>query len=267
MFGTLVICLPSPHRGGNIVAKHGGCSKTFQTENTAQSYIGWFSDVSHEVLPVTAGYRWVLTYNLAIDPASSTYPGRPSAALALNGAKPLRHTLRRWLSQPKEERDSNFLCYALDHPHTEANISHGALQTRDKVVVDVFHQLSWGMRFHLFLAVLEKSDMGECDGDWESRGRGDYYYEQRYEDEDANEDDENGAFHTMQDVLETEYSIVKLVDLAGHTVGSGGSLDVEDILEGEDAFLGTDAEERDYEGYMGNSVRPRQSLSPCSLGN
>jgi hypothetical protein len=39
MFGTLVICLPSPHQGGNLVAKHCGTSKTFKTDNSAQSYL------------------------------------------------------------------------------------------------------------------------------------------------------------------------------------------------------------------------------------
>lgn len=68
MFGTLVICLPSPHEGGDVVVKHSGQAKTFSTSLVQPSVLCWYSDVHHEVLPVTSGYRCVLTYNLAIPP-------------------------------------------------------------------------------------------------------------------------------------------------------------------------------------------------------
>ncbi|KAK0708876.1 hypothetical protein B0T21DRAFT_247800, partial [Apiosordaria backusii] len=66
MFGTLVICLPSPHEGGDVVVTHCGQRRVFKTSEFEQSFICWYSDVTHEVVPVTLGYRWVLTYNLAI---------------------------------------------------------------------------------------------------------------------------------------------------------------------------------------------------------
>ncbi|KAK0716561.1 hypothetical protein B0T21DRAFT_425871 [Apiosordaria backusii] len=57
MFGTLVIALPSPHQGGDVVVKHCGQTMTFKTSEHPQSFVCWYSDVSHEVLPVTSGYR------------------------------------------------------------------------------------------------------------------------------------------------------------------------------------------------------------------
>lgn len=42
MFGTLVICLPSEHEGGAVVASHRGESKIFETASAFdQTYIDW----------------------------------------------------------------------------------------------------------------------------------------------------------------------------------------------------------------------------------
>ncbi len=45
MFGTLVISLPSKHRGGTVVTKHGGKTKTFETDKTEfdSSFIAWYA--------------------------------------------------------------------------------------------------------------------------------------------------------------------------------------------------------------------------------
>jgi len=250
MFGTLVICLPSPHKGGNVVARHCGTTKTFQTENASQSYIWWFSDVSHQVLPVTSGYRWVLTYNLAVDPTRAM--GRPSAALARTEAKPLRHALRRWLSQPKPHREADYLYYALDHEYTEANISHRGLKTRDLAVVNILHQLSAAMPFHIFLAVLEKSQLGSCEDEEDYYHTNQYY---RYDDEDDEDDvQEDMGFHELDEVFDTEYHIKKLVDLTGRQLGTQASFDLDNVLQEDKDLFPAEPDSEDYEGYMGNSV-------------
>lgn len=67
MFGTLVICLPSKHEGGEIVAAHTGQSRVFKTDTTSEfgySFAAWYSDVTHAIQPVLSGHRLVLTYNL-----------------------------------------------------------------------------------------------------------------------------------------------------------------------------------------------------------
>jgi hypothetical protein len=45
MFGTLVICLPSLHEGGEIYASHGGKEKLFKTAEPSEywySCLYWF---------------------------------------------------------------------------------------------------------------------------------------------------------------------------------------------------------------------------------
>lgn len=51
MFGTMVVCLPSAHEGGDLVLRHGDITKTFKSSEMQPSAFCWFSDVSHEVLP------------------------------------------------------------------------------------------------------------------------------------------------------------------------------------------------------------------------
>lgn len=45
MFGTLVICLPSKHDGGDVHLTHSGQSRAFETAKSSEfdySYIAWY---------------------------------------------------------------------------------------------------------------------------------------------------------------------------------------------------------------------------------
>ena len=67
MFASLVIVFPTPHEGGSLILRHKGQKWTFNPTFLGKSeigYIAFYSDVKHEVLPVTSGYRVTLTYNL-----------------------------------------------------------------------------------------------------------------------------------------------------------------------------------------------------------
>nr|VWO98178.1 Acetolactate synthase (EC [Ganoderma boninense] len=86
MFGSLVIVFPTPHEGGALKLRRaagngeGETSEwTFdssallaQQEHPSIAYVAFFSDVEHEVMPVTSGHRVTITYN------STTSPTRTS---------------------------------------------------------------------------------------------------------------------------------------------------------------------------------------------
>ncbi|KAK7409253.1 hypothetical protein QQX98_008563 [Neonectria punicea] len=244
MFGSLVICLPSAHQGGEVVLKHCGEKKIFKTSDFTQSIAYWYSDVSHEVLPVTSGYRWVVTYNLAINHAET----RPSAGLQKSEMKDLRAALERWLAKDDEEScEREFVYHVLDHDYTEANVSLKMLKTQDFARVQALKDMSKDLPIEIFLALLEKEEMGGVAYDpYESRRRGYGYCD--YEDEDA---DSEPDYHHIDDVLETKYTVKTLHDLEGHIVTQGLELDEDDILD-ENCFEDLEAEE-EYEGFMGNS--------------
>ena len=66
MFGSLVVCLPSQFTGGALVTRHQDRQVTLDWSSSpnATHWASFFSDVEHEVLPVTSGHRVTLTYNL-----------------------------------------------------------------------------------------------------------------------------------------------------------------------------------------------------------
>jgi hypothetical protein len=66
--GSIVICLPTPFEGGELVVSQEGTSHTFDFAKRARSTdISWaflFSDCEHEVLPVRKGTRVTLAYDV-----------------------------------------------------------------------------------------------------------------------------------------------------------------------------------------------------------
>ncbi|UPK97681.1 hypothetical protein LCI18_008616 [Fusarium solani-melongenae] len=65
--GSLVVCLPVAHKGGELVVRHRGNQVKFDWGPKTADTIQWgafFSDCEHEVLQVTEGHRMTLTYNL-----------------------------------------------------------------------------------------------------------------------------------------------------------------------------------------------------------
>lgn len=60
MFGTLVVVLPSPHRGGELVVRHAGHEVVVDLSEgdvSELSYAAFYADCEHEVRPVTEGNR------------------------------------------------------------------------------------------------------------------------------------------------------------------------------------------------------------------
>ena len=257
MFGTLVVCLPSAHQGGDVVVKHCGQAKVFSSSAMAQSYMAWYSDVSHEVLPVICGYRWVLTFNLTLD----TSIERPLAGGQQTQLRAVRQTLSRWLSVPPENRENKCLSHVLDHNYTEANMSIGALETRDLARVQALRDLSIELGYELVLGLLTKEENGTIEHDYYGYRHG-YGYEE--EDEDEEDEDEEGV-HPMDDVTDSSHSVETLFDLEGTVVAKELDLAEDDLLT--DTYF-EDREGEEDRGYTGNEVclirRGRKIFRMCA---
>ncbi|KAF5606868.1 2OG-Fe(II) oxygenase superfamily [Fusarium subglutinans] len=241
MFGTLVVNLPSPHTGGDVVLKHCGEKVKYSSSKQEASCAAWYSDVHHEVLPVTSGYRWVLTYNLAID---QSLP-RPSAALKRSELRPLRHCIRRWLARDPSSRKNPFIYHILDHEYTEDSISFRALKGPDIARVTALRQACKGLPVTIFLTLLEREDRGNVEFDpsdlqYNYRGAmGEY------------DDEYDGGYHCLEEVLESEYRLMTVRDLQGKIVAGQMAIDEENITD-PDVFSDMCPVKEDYEGYMGN---------------
>ncbi|KAJ8522077.1 hypothetical protein ONZ45_g1262 [Pleurotus djamor] len=72
MFGSLVLILPIPHKGGELVLRPAGqIGATIDSSKSSAAsgksvikYAAFYGDIEHEVLPVKSGNRVTLTYNL-----------------------------------------------------------------------------------------------------------------------------------------------------------------------------------------------------------
>ncbi|KAI4860943.1 hypothetical protein F4820DRAFT_85370 [Hypoxylon rubiginosum] len=239
MFGTLVISLPSSHEGGDVVVKHCGVEKTLQTSKEDMSCLFWYSDVSHEVLPLTAGYRWVLTYNLAIDPAAEL----PTADGLLEN-QDLRRALESW----SRDVESGSMAptprhWILTHKYTEANISYQGLKTVDRECVRYLQKMCGELDFDLFLATLEKEESGPCEKDSAHLYDGaEPYGEQVVEAQCYS--------HELEYVCNEYYRSKYIFDLSGNQLAANMPLDgYNNILDGG---FGGEPDQEDYGEYMGN---------------
>lgn len=94
LLGSLVIVLPTPHTGGELLLRHNeeswkvdfGSLTSDAAGNPKIGFVAFYSDVEHEVLPVTSGCRITLTYNLK-------WSSSPSARLPVDSIhhRALRH--------------------------------------------------------------------------------------------------------------------------------------------------------------------------------
>jgi 2OG-Fe(II) oxygenase superfamily len=66
---TLIVCLPSEHKGGELRIEHLGSTRTVDFSGRARDddlleFAAFFTDCTHEVLPVTEGWRVVVQYDV-----------------------------------------------------------------------------------------------------------------------------------------------------------------------------------------------------------
>ncbi|KAL8713124.1 MAG: hypothetical protein Q9220_002645 [cf. Caloplaca sp. 1 TL-2023] len=153
MFATMVICLPSLHEGGELVLTHHGTEYVVKSEEASefgQTHIAWYSDVVHEIKPVTRGYRLVLTYNLI----RKAGPGMSAAAIVHERVM-LEDILRTWQTCYKEDSAPNKkLIYMLQHDYSEASLRLDGLKGHDRLMGQNLQESCEKEKFTILLAHL-----------------------------------------------------------------------------------------------------------------
>ncbi|THC96695.1 hypothetical protein EYZ11_003850 [Aspergillus tanneri] len=248
MFGTLVISLPSKHEGGDVIASHKDERLTFETAPNSEfgfSWAAWYADVTHEVKPVTSGYRIVLVYNLI---------HRPSAALLQfrgNKTERLTHLLKSWARAAEEpgqyldgwDDDFNSACppalvYILEHQYTQAELNFARLKGVDQPRFAELQNACERTGFDIFLANIEKMKTGGVNEDGYYGG---YYGHGCYHSDGP---------HSIVDLVESTLELSHVVNAKGDIVGKDISFP-ENMLIPEDVF-DRDPDDEDFEGFTGN---------------
>ncbi|KAI1641069.1 hypothetical protein F4809DRAFT_587232 [Biscogniauxia mediterranea] len=162
MIGTLVISLPSKHEGGEVRLSHCGKTRVFGTAQSSAfdlSALAWYSDVTHEVTKLTAGYRLILTYNIILAAGARDAPG---PALFERQQEQIRQLLAQWRTKYRHIKQQ---LYFFDHKYTKSSVSLNNLKGQDRAVCQALHNVCLDSGFFLLLAKVTKSVDDEDDPD------------------------------------------------------------------------------------------------------
>lgn len=255
MFATIVIVLPSEFSGGEVHVSHGKQSKIFDFFNESlisTTALTWYTDVVHEVKPITSGFRLALSYNLVHTPPKTG--GAASTSLAprlpcLEGSmQRLEYVLRGWKYADRHgielatgKKPPQKLAYLLDHEYSHANLSFDQLKGRDANRVLTLRDVCARVGFQLSLGSLDYTETGYAvDNGGGYRNKGGYY-------DDGDEEDV-----AMCEVEERSCVVQLISGRNGECLGSEEELDLEEVMVENGYWDEVGPDRKDYEGYQGN---------------
>ena len=236
MFASLIIVLPSKFEGGEVHVSHGDEKGVFDISPSSQfttSALAWYTDVIHEVKPVTSGYRLAISYNLV-----NTSPGLPPPQLPdmHSAVSAVENIFRKWKEDTYDEPNSSgTIAYLLDHQYSHASLESAALKGKDATLISNIRGVAERQGISLRLGLLECVINGEAD-EYGSRSRW-------------------GSTPRMEYAHETTYRIKGLYDLDGDLIEGAITLRPSfDMIPKNPRFKDQDPDDEDFEGYTGNVI-------------
>src|SRR5215471_894764 len=176
MFATLVLALPSQSSGGELVVRHKEREVRLDLANddpSEMTFAAFYADCVHEVLPIAAGCRATLVYNLLRKRKGGTlrppsYEKETARATAL---------LQEW-GESKTAPDAGVpekVVYPLEHAYSPAELDFANLKGVDAAVAALLNSAApqAGCDLHLALLSIEESGSAEYSGSYRSRYRSD----------------------------------------------------------------------------------------------
>ncbi|KAA1473725.1 hypothetical protein DENSPDRAFT_823223 [Dentipellis sp. KUC8613] len=232
MFATIVIVLPSIFTGGAAHLAHGGLSAVYDVASSSQlstTALAWYTDVQHEIKPITSGYRLALSYNLI----HTTKSMRPAPSVNQKVVKRFAKLLDAW-TNANSETSPEKIVYLLDHKYSEANLRGSALKGADAHKVALLEGLAKKHGFSIGLATAHCHLSGCGDDDFGNRhGRVDF-----------------------GEIADSEMTIQHLVDVNGRLIKEGLDFEEEETIPEDltDSVESGPCDREEYEGYMGNGA-------------
>ncbi len=244
MIGSLVVLLPSDHKGGSIQVEHHDEKVSFRGSREKLTLIAFYADCRHEVRPVKEGYRVALTYNLRATGGGAGVPSPP----AEDATRGLARALGKYLETPPPDswRDDpcRLFVYLLDHQYTQRGLAWQRLKNADAARAAALREAARQLDCEVFLALAQVRETREPE---ETRGmRGGY---EDYDDYDVYDDEEPSADAGLGDLIDTEIEL-------RHWVGKGRPRGSRYVHEHDLFYTKPSAEltpfHSEHEPYMGN---------------
>ncbi len=186
MFGTLIVALPSAHRGGELVIRHAGREVTVEVsgaEVSEMGYAAFYADCEHEVRPITAGNRVCLVYNLI---QTSSPKGRRESLRAPDYEKQIAAAAALLAASLGAPEGPAKIAWLLEHQYSPEGLAFSALKSADAARVQVLAKAAERADCAVHLGIVHIEEMGAAEPEYSgyrSRRWG------RYSDDDEEEED------------------------------------------------------------------------------
>ncbi|KAJ7596076.1 hypothetical protein C8J56DRAFT_1012248 [Mycena floridula] len=190
MIGSLVVVFSTAHEGGNLILRHKDQEYNFDSSKECAAikapsigYIAFYSDIEHEVIPVTSGYRVTLTYNLYVEKALSPLAKTEKTDEILKSSihLPLKSTLEELLADSSFLPKGGLLGWGLQHSYPYLHNTGrrfklksilNALKGSDATLHQVCSELELGSKLKLLYAgsmIKGADDSGRSSSDSEEK--------------------------------------------------------------------------------------------------
>jgi hypothetical protein len=251
MIGTLVVTLPSAYTGGDLLIGQGEEWTAYKGSKTAHTIVAFYADRQHEVLPVKAGYRVTLTYNLLLR-------GDTSGQQGITGDDATIAELARCLTEHfSTEAERSWggslghpparLVYMLDHEYTPRGLSWSRLKGADARRGGLLRAAAGQAGCEVVLGLADVRETHEA------IPAGEYYGRGRYRERDDEDDYGSGdGKYEVQDLLSSEVELTRWLAPDGKR-----SEEVSLSIGDHEVCASTPSGDlkpysQEYEGYMGN---------------
>ncbi|KAJ4159938.1 uncharacterized protein LMH87_007873 [Akanthomyces muscarius] len=162
-FGSLVVCLPVEHRGGQLKVRHQGEETTFDWSMLADRdetmHIEWaafYSDCEHEVMHVSSGNRLTLTYNLFAVHGAGRLTGN---SLTLDPTRlPLYHAIERMVNQDPFSGNGGTLGFWCSHAYAYNDSQEAPLPATLKGADAAIWEILKALGIHVTVSPILKMD-------------------------------------------------------------------------------------------------------------
>jgi hypothetical protein len=164
----------------------------------------------HEVLPVKAGYRLVLVYNL-LGRGRGQLPELPNYD---DEVATIAELLQQWVEEPRAtdepevEPEGEKLIYPLEHAYTPAEFGFQTLKGADPAIAQVIVAAAEraGCDVHLSMVSIEESGSAAPTGGFRE------YRRSRYGDDDDDDDDEGEGEGEIEFEETDEFEVEEMFD-------------------------------------------------------
>ncbi|GAQ88607.1 hypothetical protein KFL_004440050 [Klebsormidium nitens] len=164
--GTVVVCLPSPFTGGELIVTHVDASHTFDfatksNDKAVFQFAAFYGDCLHEIKPVTSGHRITLTYHIMRKRPNVTFENddsefSPEEVFPVEADDICQEQICNQFQAELRILSSLGLPYVgflLQHGYTQAGISEKGLKGSDRLFYELLTAAGWKCHFVPVLVV------------------------------------------------------------------------------------------------------------------